>query len=99
MGCGGASSDQPRAAPPPPGAPPTTVPQSAPPKIADTHPSGPAPDGMVFIPGGEFSMGAEETMMGDDARPVHRVSVDAFWMDATEVTNEQFARSRRPRAT
>ena len=27
-----------------------------------------------------------------DSRPVHRVSVDGFWMDATEVTNEQFAR-------
>lgn len=27
-----------------------------------------------------------------DAQPVHRVYVDAFWMDATEVTNEQFSR-------
>jgi len=27
-----------------------------------------------------------------DASPVHRVYVDGFWMDATEVTNEQFAR-------
>jgi formylglycine-generating enzyme len=27
-----------------------------------------------------------------DAQPVHRVYVDAFWMDATEVTNEAFAR-------
>ena len=26
-----------------------------------------------------------------DSRPVHRVYVDGFWMDATEVTNEQFA--------
>jgi formylglycine-generating enzyme required for sulfatase activity len=26
-----------------------------------------------------------------DSRPVHRVFVDGFWMDATEVTNEQFA--------
>jgi formylglycine-generating enzyme required for sulfatase activity len=26
-----------------------------------------------------------------DARPIHRVYVDAFWMDATEVTNQQFA--------
>jgi formylglycine-generating enzyme required for sulfatase activity len=34
--------------------------------------------------------------MGDDdfpdARPVHRVTVDPFWMDRTEVTNAQFAR-------
>ena len=27
-----------------------------------------------------------------DARPIHRVYVDGFWMDATEVTNEQFAK-------
>ena len=27
-----------------------------------------------------------------DARPVHRVYVDAFWMDKTDVTNEEFAR-------
>ena len=27
-----------------------------------------------------------------DARPAHRVKVDGFWMDATEVTNEEFAR-------
>ena len=65
-----------------------------------TRPSGPAPDGMVWIPGGEFSMGAQDpTDMHDavgmqateDSRPVHRVYVDGFWMDATEVTNAQFA--------
>jgi formylglycine-generating enzyme required for sulfatase activity len=26
-----------------------------------------------------------------DSRPIHRVFVDGFWMDTTEVTNEQFA--------
>jgi formylglycine-generating enzyme required for sulfatase activity len=55
---------------------------------------------MVWIPGGEFSMGAEEPPgMHDpvgmqattDSRPLHRVYVDGFWMDATEVTNAQFA--------
>ncbi len=62
-------------------------------------PAAPAPAGMVWIPGGEFSMGAQDPGMNDvvgmqattDSRPVHRVSVDGFWMDATEVTNEQFA--------
>jgi formylglycine-generating enzyme required for sulfatase activity len=61
---------------------------------------GPAPAGMVWIPGGEFSMGAADPRRLDhggpdamaDARPIHRVAVDGFWMDATEVTNEQFAR-------
>ena len=66
-----------------------------------TASSAPAPDGMVWIPGGEFSMGARDPRRMHDAvgmqasldsRPVHRVAVDGFWMDATEVTNEQFAR-------
>ena len=30
-----------------------------------------------------------------DARPVHRVYVDGFWMDRTEVTNEQFEKFAR----
>lgn len=55
-------------------------------------------DGMVWIPGGEFSMGCDEAgeslcgMPGitADALPIHRVQVDGFWMDATEVSNEQF---------
>ena len=33
-------------------------------------------------------MGEEEF---DDAKPLHQVYVDGFWMDETEVTNEQFA--------
>jgi formylglycine-generating enzyme required for sulfatase activity len=63
----------------------------------------PAPEGMVWIPGGEFSMGVGPVDgvdgggpgCGDplaDAQPVHRVYVDGFWMDSTEVTNEQFGR-------
>ncbi len=52
-------------------------------------PTGPAPEGMVWIPGGEFWMGADEF---PDAQPWHRVYVDGFWMDKTEVTNEQFSK-------
>jgi formylglycine-generating enzyme len=51
----------------------------------------PAPEGMVWIPAGEFSMGSEAPEM-QDARPFHRVAVDGFWMDQTEVTNEEFTR-------
>ena len=58
-----------------------------------------APAGMVWIPGGEFSMGSEASAealcelpgITRDAQPIHRVAVQGFWMDATEVTNEQFA--------
>ena len=59
----------------------------------------PTPVGMVWIPGGEFSMGAPEADDHDDvgmkatvdSRPVHRVYVDGFFMDQTVVTNAQFA--------
>ncbi len=64
----------------------------------ETRPNSSAPDGMVWIPGGEFSMGCDSS--GDshcqlpgltrDTQPIHRVYVDGFWMDRTEVTNEQF---------
>src|SRR4051794_38619114 len=52
---------------------------------------GKAPPGMVWIPGGEFWMGSDEPMF-QDARPVHKVYVDGFWMDRATVTNEQFAK-------
>ncbi len=60
---------------------------------------GPAPEGMVWIPGGEFSMGSEGKCNGAsccspatvaDALPIHRVYVNGFWMDATDVTNDKF---------
>jgi sulfatase modifying factor 1 len=55
---------------------------------------------MVWIPGGEFSMGAQDAPdMNDvgmrattDSRPIHRVYVDGFWMDKTDVTNEEFTK-------
>ena len=60
----------------------------------------PAPNGMVWIPGGEFSMGANDPPDMDevgmkatkDARPIHRVYVDGFFMDKTDVTNAEFAK-------
>ena len=68
--------------------------------VNSTSAPGSLPEGMVYIPGGEFSMGSlnpTEMMCGgdqpmDDARPLHRVYLDGFFMDATEVTNEEFDR-------
>ncbi len=45
---------------------------------------------MVWIPGGEFTMGSERSDARADEAPAHRVRVDGFWMDASEVTNAQF---------
>jgi formylglycine-generating enzyme len=61
------------------------------PRLNNSKPAGTTAAGMVWIPGGQFWMGSAEERM-TDARPWHRVYVDGFWMDRTEVTNEQFAR-------
>jgi formylglycine-generating enzyme required for sulfatase activity len=66
-----------------------TVEDLGPVAVNANHPPGPAPDGMAWIPGGVFWMGSENF---PDAQPIHKVHVDGFWMDKTEVTNEQFAR-------
>jgi formylglycine-generating enzyme len=49
-------------------------------------------EGMVWIEGGTFHMGAADTEGRQDEYPLHQVKVDGFWMDTTEVTNAQFAR-------
>jgi formylglycine-generating enzyme len=48
------------------------------------------PRGMVWIPGGEFTMGSDDPKARADERPAHRIRVDGFWMDKTVVTNAQF---------
>lgn len=45
-------------------------------------------DGMVFVPCGTFSMGSDKHY--PEEAPVHRVTVDGFWIDETPVTNAQF---------
>lgn len=43
----------------------------------------------VFVPAGSFMMGSEN---GDvDEPPAHLITLDGFWIDQTETTNEQYA--------
>ena len=55
----------------------------------------PGPPGMVWIPGGEFTMGSDAESAWPEERPAHRVRVGGFWLDRTEVTNAQFRDVRR----
>ena len=48
------------------------------------------PDGMVLIPEGEFQMGSNNGNADPDEQPVHTVHLDAFYIDANEVTNGEF---------
>ena len=43
----------------------------------------------VYVPAGSFMMGSEDG--ATDEKPVHGVTLDAFWIDRTEVTNGQYA--------
>ncbi|MBW8684109.1 formylglycine-generating enzyme family protein [Chitinophaga rhizophila] len=52
---------------------------------------GDAVNRMVLVPGGSFTMGADDADARADERPRHEVYVDSFWMDEHEVTNEEFA--------
>lgn len=73
------------------------------PAAAETRrePEADAPAGMALVPAGEFTMGRtfstsdDETGMRPlilrDDRPAHTVLLDAFWMDATEVTHAAYA--------
>ncbi len=50
-----------------------------------------AQDGMVmvYVPAGPFKMGSTDGE--EDERPIHTVTLDAFWIDQTEVTNAMYA--------
>src|SRR6266516_1035608 len=51
------------------------------------------PVGMVYVPGGEFTMGRNESDGGDEyERPAHKVTVKPFFIDQYEVTNEDYAK-------
>jgi len=49
-----------------------------------------APDGMLLVPAGAFTMGADSGGEQDE-RPAHTVTLAAFWLDKTEVSNGDYA--------
>ncbi len=49
-----------------------------------------SPLGMVWVPGGTFTMGSDNKDSRKDEKPPHEVKVDGFWIDATPITNRQF---------
>jgi formylglycine-generating enzyme required for sulfatase activity len=57
---------------------------------ANTNSAGVTTNGMIWLHGGTFWMGAANG--APDEVPLHQVSVDSFRMDRTEVVNEQFER-------
>jgi formylglycine-generating enzyme required for sulfatase activity len=50
----------------------------------------PAPADMLLVPGGTFVMGADDGGEGDE-HPAHPVTLAAFFLDKTEVTNDAYA--------
>lgn len=53
--------------------------------------SEPTPYGMVLIPQGSFTMGSnDQDVAWAINAPSKTVSVDAFWMDQTEITNNEY---------
>ncbi len=64
--------------------------------LADSAPpavDGPVdtPEGMQLVPAGPFTMGADAGGE-EDEHPAHTVTLEAFWLDTTEVTNAAYAR-------
>lgn len=54
-----------------------------------------APPGMVYIPPGEFMMGANDGPPA--ARPLRRISLLAYFIDVNEVTNAEYLKYARAR--
>jgi sulfatase modifying factor 1 len=46
-------------------------------------------ENMVFIDAGTFMMGSDKFY--PEEKPVHKVTVDSFWMDKYSVTNKEFS--------
>ncbi len=74
-----------------------TITNANPEKVSTDHnriPRMQTPEGMVWIPTGDFMQGAvpSDHMAMAHERPAHKVSIDGFFMDIHEVTNAQFSK-------
>jgi formylglycine-generating enzyme required for sulfatase activity len=49
------------------------------------------PESMVMVPAGAFFMGSDERDVEEHERPAHKVRLDAYCIDRTEVTTAAFA--------
>lgn len=59
--------------------------------VINSRPGMPRPFGMVFIPPGTFHMGpSDEDMNFSFTARNKQVSINGFWMDATEITNNEY---------
>ena len=58
------------------------------PGIGSTMVSGKDGATLVYVPAGEFTMGSDSN---SDEQPIHKVTLDAFWIDQTEVTNAMYS--------
>ena len=47
-------------------------------------------EGMVLIPAGILNMGGDSDQASSNEFPKHKVAIESFLMDATEVTNQDF---------
>jgi formylglycine-generating enzyme required for sulfatase activity len=45
---------------------------------------------MVYVAAGSFTMGSPPGLGSDEEAPPHKVTLDGFWIDRTEVTNAQY---------
>src|SRR5437867_7420349 len=73
------------AAPSGPAAPPSQAAAPGPPPQE-------APPGMVWVPGGRFSMGTDDERSMPNEWPAHPVQVDGIFFDEHDVTNAEFRR-------
>lgn len=60
------------------------------PRATRAQPVLPPPQGMVWVPPGDFLTGSDDPKADEEVGPLRRAWVDGFYIDKTEMTNEQY---------